>query len=491
MKTRYLFASIVGGAVGVALGAWISYKEFFPDEGMPCRAWSEIEESGTLRIATVQSTIGAFSFRGGMRGHEYEMAQQVCSDLGLTLQMVVAPTEKAMRDSLRAGSADVAAWPNAFSVLRQEGGMRTCGYSYEQGMVLVAHPGVNLTDSLSAGKYSLAVIDGGRDQLCIQDEYVLQDFDLSPFRVEVLPADSLTNETLVESVMDSTYDVTLLPTNLATLLRTYYPDMVVGRQLFYSEDSVAWAVSANADTLAAKIDSVCNYDRSAPRYATVLKRYYEQSLGRQVKIRYLLGRGQLSVYDQLFRNYGKRLGWDWRLLAAVSFVESRFDPYEVSSKGARGLMQLMPATASRFGCPVGLLTDPEANVQAGARLIASMETSLRSRISRTVQPEIQQYSEASPETKKAVEKDLVCFTLASYNAGLGHVFDAIALADTLGYNPAVWKDNVEHCLRLKSDQTYYKMPCVAHGRFNARVTINYVREVLDYYEEFCKVAPKN
>ncbi|MBP5345570.1 MAG: transglycosylase SLT domain-containing protein [Bacteroidales bacterium] len=490
MKTRYLFASITGGAVGVALGMWLSYKELFPDEEVPCRTWSEIVESDTLRVATVQSTIGAFTYRGGMRGHEYEMAQQVCTDLGLKLQMIVAPTEKAMRDSLRTGVADVAAWPNAYSILRQEGGLRTCGYAYEQGMVLVAHAGVNLIDSVGEGQYSLAVIDGGRDYYCTKDEYVLEDFDISRFRIEVIPADSLTSESLTEGVMNGSYDATLLPINLATLLRTYYPDMVVGRPLVYSDDSVAWAVGANADTLAAMIDSVCNYDRSAPRYATVTKRYYEQSLGRQVKIRYLLGGGKLSVYDQLFRNYGKRLGWDWRLLAAVSFVESRFDPYEVSSKGARGLMQLMPATATRFGCPIGLLSDPESNVQAGARLIANMESSLRSRISRTIQPGILQYSEASPETRQAVEKDLICFTLASYNAGLGHVFDAIALADTLGYNPAVWEDNVEHCLRLKSDPTYYKMKCVAHGRFGARVTIDYVKEVLEYYDEFCKVAPK-
>jgi len=68
------------------------------------------------------------------------------------------------------------------------------------------------------------------------------------------------------------------------------------------------------------------------------------------------------------------------------------------------------------------------------------------------------------------------------------VFDAIALADTLGYDPAVWADNVEYCLRLKMDEDYYTMPCVRLGRFNPRVTISYVKEVLETYDDFCRIA---
>ena len=490
MKTRYLFASIVGGALGVAIGAWVTCRDILEEEVCyPYRSWSEIVQSDTLRVATVHSSVGAFVYKGNLRGHEYEMAQQVCSELGLTLQMIIAPTEKAMRDSLKAGLADVAAWPNAYSVVQRDGGLSACGYAYEQGLVPVARQSINFADTLQ-DTLSLAVIEDSRESLVLTDQYVLEDFDLSHYRVIPLADDTLTTEALAELVVNGQYDVTLIPTNLAQLLRTYYPDMSVGRQLVYSEDSVAWMVCKAADTLALKIDSVCSYERSMPRYATVTKRYFEQSLGKSVKIRYLLGHGRLSVYDQLFRNYAKGIGWDWRLLAALSFVESRFDPYEVSYKGARGLMQLMPATAMRFGCPEGLLTDPDTNVQAGTRLIASMKNSLRSRLSRTLQPDIEQYSQASAATRQAIEQDLDYFILASYNAGLGHVFDAIALADTLGYNPAVWKDNVEHCLRLKSNPTYYNMSCVSHGRFGARVTTAYVNEVMEYYKEFCKVAPK-
>jgi membrane-bound lytic murein transglycosylase MltF len=135
-----------------------------------------------------------------------------------------------------------------------------------------------------------------------------------------------------------------------------------------------------------------------------------------------------------------------------------------------------------------MLTDPESNIQAGSNLIRSLETSLRSRISRVLEPGIGSYSEASDETRKEVERDLIYFTLASYNAGLGHVFDAIALADTLQLDPGRWRGNVEYALTLKADSAYYNLPCVRTGRFNATVTLGYVDEVLDAYALLCTIA---
>lgn len=469
----------------MAIASWITYS-YFEEEEPNCRAWSEIVASDTVRVVTVPSSISAFCNKDSWRGHEYEIVQQVMSDLGLNFKIVFAPSEQAMLDSICSGVADVAAWPTFKSVADEKGGLRMCGYHYDMGLVPLARTEVDFAAE-EEGVYRLAVPRKSRASLALDDEYVQENNHLSHYEI-VMVSDTMHPETLTEKVVAGEYDALLLPTNFAQLLRTYYPDLKAGRQIIDSEDTVAWVVSAGADTLAMMIDSVCSYDRSVPHYATLAKRYYEQSLGRQVKIRYLLGNGRISVYDPLFRNYSKRLGWDWRMLAAVSFVESRFDPHEISSKGARGLMQLMPHTAVRFGCPRGLMNDPEANVRAGAGLILSLENSLRSRLSRTIEPGVETYAEASDSTKTAIEKDLVRFTLASYNAGLGHVFDAIALADTLGYNPAVWVDNVEHCLKLKVEEEYYSMPCVNHGRFNARVTTGYVNEVLETYEDFCRIA---
>ena len=488
---RYLVAIIVGVIVGLGIASYITYELLTEDDQeLYCRSWNEIVSSDTLRVVTVPSSVSAFEYNGGWRGHEYEMVRQVAHELGLQLQMVLAEDEQSLLDSLRLGVADVAAWPTFYSVAEADGCVQKCGYRYEVGLVPIMNARVKVQPEDSAC-HSMIIVKGCRPWLALRDTAVTNYFDLTPYRIEEIGLDTIPIESLAEMVVAGEYEATILPTNMAQLLRTYHTDLKVGMPLINSEDSVSWVVSALADTLAAKIDSVCRFDRTTPRYAPITKRYYEKSRGHNVKIRYLLGGGKLSVYDGIFQKYSGNIGWDWRMLAAVAYVESRFDPHEVSSKGARGLMQLMPATARNYGCPDLMINEPEENVAAGSRLIESLENSLRSRIARTIEPEIEKYSQASEQTRNEIEHDLEFFTLAGYNAGLGHIFDAIALADTLGYNPAVWKGNVEYCLSLKNDPYYYSMPCVRLGRFNPEVTIGYVQEVLDTYADFCQRAKGN
>ena len=179
--------------------------------------------------------------------------------------------------------------------------------------------------------------------------------------------------------------------------------------------------------------------------------------------KYKMQDGHISPFDHLFKQYADSIGWDWRMLAAVAYVESHFNPDVHSKNGARGLMQLMPRTAANFGCPDSLLDNPERNLRAGVFLLADLEKKLR---------------------RKNIEADLVYFTLAGYNAGLGHIYDAIVLADSLGYDPTMWYSNVETCLKKKAEPEYYNLPYVRLGRYNGKGAVRYVQEVLDYFEVF-------
>ena len=147
MKARYLIASLVGGALGIAIGGWITYEEFFEAEPSMHRLWAEIEVSDTLRIVTVPSSISAFQYKGGWRGHEYEVVRQVSDELGLYGQLIFAPDEQSMLDSVVQGVADVAAWPMPACVMHDKGGLRQCGYTYEMGLVPVLRREVELADA--------------------------------------------------------------------------------------------------------------------------------------------------------------------------------------------------------------------------------------------------------------------------------------------------------------------------------------------------------
>lgn len=173
--------------------------------------------------------------------------------------------------------------------------------------------------------------------------------------------------------------------------------------------------------------------------------------------------GNISPYDNLFRRYAPDIEWDWRLLAALVYHESRFDPDTESHKGAAGLMQLMPRTAGQFGLDTANTADPEANIAAGVRYIAYLQAMYR-------------------HIPYQVERTK--FVLASYNAGPGHIQDAMRLAAKHGYNPHVWYDNVEYFLSRKSDPVFYRDSVVRYGHFNSRTTQTYVNNVLGTYHAY-------
>lgn len=171
---------------------------------------------------------------------------------------------------------------------------------------------------------------------------------------------------------------------------------------------------------------------------------------------------RISPYDSLFRVYADTVGWDWKMLAAVAYVESKFDTAAVSNVGAQGLMQIMPITARAMGIPEGMESNPAESVRAATHYFAYL-----SRLFRRV-----------PEGERTN------FVLAAYNAGFGHIHDAMRLAHKYGKNRHVWNDNVETYLRHLNDSVYYTDSLCRNGRFIGTETILFVRKVQHKYSEY-------
>ena len=172
--------------------------------------------------------------------------------------------------------------------------------------------------------------------------------------------------------------------------------------------------------------------------------------------------GIISTYDDLFRRYSGTAGWDWRLLAAQCYQESGFDPQAVSSMGAQGLMQLMPATAAAMGVPEDKTFDPEQNISAAARYIRKVSLSF---------------------TDITDPGERIRFTLAAYNGGTGHVQDARTLALKAGRDHNRW-DEVSPYILLLSEPRYYRDPDVRHGYMRGSETEAYVRLIMDRWQQY-------
>ncbi len=174
---------------------------------------------------------------------------------------------------------------------------------------------------------------------------------------------------------------------------------------------------------------------------------------------------EVVPYESYFRQYADSIGWDWTLLAALSWEESHFNPQARSHVGAQGLMQLMPTTAERYGLNDSTVLIPAENIRAGAEYIRSLQ-------------KIYSFI-GNPQEQ-------IHFVLASYNAGPAHIMDARRLAKRYGRSPYVWFDNTEYWLTQLSDPTFATDSVVLYGSFNAQETTSYVRKVLRTYKRFQK-----
>lgn len=169
----------------------------------------------------------------------------------------------------------------------------------------------------------------------------------------------------------------------------------------------------------------------------------------------------LSPYDDIFRRYAVELGWDWRLLASLVYQESHFSMSTVSRRDASGLMQVLPATAARYG--VENIYDPEENVRAGVMHLKRMQKMF-----------------PSPEFDSS---NVIKFTLATYNCGEGRIQDCMDFAASKRCDWHDWEEVVK-VIPLMRRGREDDLSVLSLGPFNGNQTVQYVYDILNRYEEY-------
>ena len=294
---------------------------------------------------------------------------------------------------------------------------------------------------------------GGTSLLCGYNHQLLKRFAASGKRDAAI-ALARDSSAVLDSLRRGALDVVALP----------YIDTLAGDSLLVTiaTDSCGlWVFNSASVQQASRATAWFKEYRNSPDYAIVRQPYFD--LYNPMK---RVSADFISPYDSLIRVYADTLGWDWKLLAALIYQESKFRIEARSQAGASGLMQLLPDTARHFGCTDML--DPEQNINAGTRMLLALR---------------ERYKGIA-----ANEEELTKFTLAAYNAGSGRLRDCINHARHLGLNVSHW-ENVAAAIPEMQHDSIASLDHIKYGRFEGRETVGFVRQIYTYSKRYHHICP--
>ena len=439
---------LVFGAIGY-LNNWFSKsaeQEFILDkEGIQAR--------GTLRVAVDNNSSSYYIYRGRRMGYEYELLLDLGKRIGVQVEFIVAADIDEAFSQLADGRVDLI----AMNLQQNTDTIRVVSFTEPIGSmstVLVGREKLLSWDSL--GKDTVVVRKGA-----VYTKQLVQLKDSLDLGFSILEVPDH-EEILLDRVAEMEVKWTVAEKTVAQINATYYDELQLGLDVS-KEGPVTWAIRSTSTDLLQLINTwlVDNKEvfiyRTYAKYFLNSKNQYDRSTSEYSS----LGGNQISVFDELIQENAKSLGWDWRLLAALVYKESRFDTSALSYAGAQGLLQLMPVTLERFG--VTNPNDPAESLGGGVRYLQYLDKFWLERV---------------PETNERIK-----FILASYNIGQGHVEDAWRLTLKYRKNTQSWKD-VSYFLNLKSDPKYYRDPVVKSGYAKGHTAVNYVRDVLALFQSY-------
>ena len=432
------------------------------EDGEVGRDLRQIKDSGELVVLTLYSSTSYFIYRGQEMGFQYELSDQFAKSLGLKLRIEVAKNVHELIQKLLAGEGDIIAY-NLPITKEWKDSLIYCGEDVITHQVIVQQgngknkPLTDVTELIGKDVYTKP----GK----YYDRLVNLNNELGGgIRIHEVTGDSITTEDLITQVAQGKIPYAVADNDLAKLNKTYYPNLNIGLSISFDQRS-SWAVRKDSPELAAAANKWHQENMTSPAYTASMKRYFENSKMMPHSPILSLKEGKISHFDHLFKKYAKEIGWDWRMLASLAYTESNFDTTAVSWAGAKGLMQLMPATARAMGVPRGKEQNPEESIKAAIKYITATDRSFN----------------MIPDKKERLK-----FILASYNAGQGHIYDAMALAEKYGKNKLVWDNNVANFILLKSNEEYFTDPVCKNGYFRGIETFNFVRDVTSRFEGYKK-----
>lgn len=418
----------------------------------PPSVMEQILRSGELRVVTRNLPSAYYLGADGPQGPEFDLAARFAADLGVKLFIYSVPNvADAMRELASHRAHIAAAGLTRGPRLPPEIGFGPPYQQVREHLIFrQGDPRPRRLDQTYGGHIEV-VADSAHAQ-------TLEQLRAKYGNLSWVENPSVETEELLYRLSRREFDYTVADSNEFAIGRAFHPEIRVAFDLSGGK-SLAWAVDARDPTLLKRVTAFFSSARAEGRLASILDTYY----GGTDRFDYIQARvfmehieSRLPQYRHWFKEAAEEVGVDWRLLAAVGYQESHWDPLATSHTGVRGLMMLTEETAQALN--VSNRLDPRASIFGGAHYFVWLRTLIPKRI---------------------LEPDRTWFTLAAYNVGVGHLEDARILTQMHGKDPDSWSDVREH-LPLLTQAKWYTQ--VKRGYARGWEPVRFVENIRGYID---------
>ena len=420
--------------------------------------WQSIRRRGFIRVITRNNPYSYFIHRGHLMGFEYELAKRFAKKYKLKLIMVVPPSWQDMFKYLKEGKGDlIAAMMTVTDKRKKIAGLELCRPYAEISEQIIAHRSSSRIKSIKelAGK-NIAVRAGSSYY------YSLKKLQKAGISVKITAlSDTMETDEILRKAAAGKYKYTMADSNIFKSECHRYPNLSATFSL-PGKRSYAWMTQSANTQLREKINSFFKSEYKSAFFNITFRKYFSSGASsKKIASEANIHGGRISKFDPLIQKHAGHYAFPWNLVAAQIYQESRFKPDIRAWDGGMGLMQLMPLTAKELGCYKPY--DPDQNIKAGLKYMYRLREKIKKDVS---------------------DNDRICFALASYNGGYGHLIDARKLAAEQGLDPDRWSGNVEKAYEKLSRKKYAKR--ARYGSCRSDIIINYVNNIYIRYYHYAQ-----
>lgn len=409
-----------------------------------------IVESGELVIATRNGSTTVYEGRDGLTGFEYDLSRAFAQSLKVTPRYIYADNLEDVLELVETGQANFAAASLAVTEPRKALVSFSNSYMQVQELLVCRRGGVVPKTLKALVDVNLVVTEGSSYVTHLHT--AMKGMDLPK-----LTLNEASPEELMARVWEKEIDCTIADTPMFDVMRRVYPELV-SVLVLTPDQPLAWAFPINAHELKGAVD---DWLASAKKKGEVKKLTFQYfdffpsfNLIDMLHFRKAIA-NVLPTYRSAIFSVAKEHNLPWELVAAIGYQESHWNPKAKSPTGVRGFMMLTKVTAKELDVKDRL--DANQSIEGGARYFSKQLARI-------------------PEGVKG--KDRYWFALAAYNMGLGHVYDARALAEKLGLDKNNWQD-VRTVLPKLTQKKYNKD--LRHGYARGHEAKRYVAQVRSFW----------